>query len=63
MNFIDKVLIALGIFLFLFIGFMCLTFWQFQAVPDTLIIGVLGAGGLETIATAFITIKKWKKHE
>ena len=37
---------------------MTATFWRFQAVPDTLIQMVLGAGGLESAALAAIKVSK-----
>ena len=60
LNTIDKVLIVLASFLFLFITASVVIYtikdWQF----DTLISCVLGAGGIEAIAGAFIQIAKYK---
>lgn len=60
MNTLDKVLIILASFLFLFIVATMIIYtlngWQF----DTLITCVLGAGGVESIAGAFIQIAKYK---
>lgn len=54
------VLILLGIFLFLFIVIMVVTFWMYQAVPDTLITAVLGSSGLEALILGLIKIVKVK---
>lgn len=60
LNTLDKVLIILASFLFVFIVATMVIYtvngWQF----DTLITCVLGAGGIETIAGAFIQIAKYK---
>ena len=60
LNTIDKVLIILASFLFLFITATVVIYtimgWQY----DTLISCVLGAGGIEAIAGAFIQIAKYK---
>lgn len=60
LNTIDKVLIILASFLFVFIVTTIIIYtikdWQY----DTLITCVLGAGGIETIAGAFIQIAKYK---
>jgi hypothetical protein len=60
LNTIDKVLIILASFLFVFIVATMVIYtvngWQF----DTLITCVLGAGGIETIAGAFIQVAKYK---
>ena len=59
-NTLDKVLIILASFLFVFIVATVIIYtmngWQY----DTLITCVLGAGGIETIAGAFIQIAKYK---
>ena len=59
-NTLDKVLICLASFLFVFIVptliIYTLNGWQF----DTLITCVLGSGGIEVIASAFIQIAKYK---
>ena len=54
----NKVLILLGIGMTLFIGIMIVTFWVKDAVPDSLIQYVLGAGGVEAVALAGIKIGK-----
>jgi hypothetical protein len=60
LNTIDKVLIGLASFLFVFIIATLIIYtingWQF----DTLITCVLGSGGIEVIASAFIQIAKYK---
>lgn len=52
----DKVLLVVGIFLGAFIVTMIVLFCIYQAVPDTLIQYVLGAGGIESVALAAIKI-------
>ena len=63
MNTLDKVLIILASFLFLFITVTVVIYtmngWQY----DTLITCVLGGGGAEVIATAIIQIGKYKHKE
>ena len=54
----NLVLLVLGLFALAFIIAMTATFWRFQAVPDTLIQMVLGAGGLESAALAAIKVSK-----
>lgn len=60
LNTLDKVLIGLASFLFVFIIATLIIYtingWQF----DTLITCVLGSGGIEVIASAFIQIAKYK---
>lgn len=60
LNKLDKVLIGMALFLFAFIlaTIIIYTFngWQY----DTLITCVLGAGGIESIAGAFIQVAKYK---
>lgn len=60
LNTLDKVLIGLASFLFLFIVATMVIYtlngWQF----DTLITCVLGGGGLEIMASAIIQIHKYK---
>lgn len=60
LNTLDKVLIILASFLFVFIVSTVIIYtvngWQY----DTLITCVLGAGGIETIAGAFIQVAKYK---
>lgn len=62
MKTLDKVLIILAIFLFLFIVSIEVMFYICRDVPDSLIVGVLGCGGTECILTALITLgkKKWR---
>ena len=63
MNTIDKVLIILASFLFVFITATVVIYtikeWQY----DVLISCVLGAGGIEAIAGAFIQISKYKHKD
>lgn len=60
LNNLDKVLIALAIFLFAFVVSSMVIYtlkgWQY----DTLITMVLSGGGIEAIATAIIQIAKYK---
>ena len=60
LNKLDKVLIALASFLFVFVVSTVVIYtingWQY----DTLITCVLGAGGIESIAGAFIQVAKYK---
>lgn len=57
------VLCVLGVFVFLFIVAMIVTFWKFQTVPDTLIQYTLGAGGLEALSLAGIKVTKVLRGE
>ena len=59
----NLVLALLGVFIFLFIAAMVVTFWVKGAVPDTLIQYTLGAGGLEALLLAGIKISKVIKGE
>jgi len=52
------VLIALGLFLLAFVAAMLITFWRFQAVPDTLIDKVLDVSQWEAGALALIKVTK-----
>lgn len=54
----NVVLIVLGLFILAFVVAMIVIYCKFQSVPDTLIQYVLGAGGLESLALAFIKISK-----
>ena len=54
----NRVLLALGVFLFAFIIAMIVIFCVKGAVPDTLIQMVLGAGGVESVALAGIKVSK-----
>lgn len=56
----NRVLVILGSFLLAFIACMIVTFWRFRAVPDTLIQCVMGAGGVEAAALAWIKATKVK---
>lgn len=60
LNKLDKVLIALALFLFAFILATIIIYtvkdWQY----DVLVSCVLGAGGIESLAMAFIQIAKYK---
>ncbi len=60
MKTLTKILIILGIFIFAFVAMMVVLFWKFQAIPDTLVTCVLGAGTAELVATAVIEIVKKK---
>jgi hypothetical protein len=59
----DAILLALGLFVLVFIVCMIVLFCVFQAVPDTLIQYTLGAGGLEALAMAGIKISKVRNGE
>lgn len=63
LNTLDKVLITLASFLFLFIVATMIIYtingWQF----DTLITCVLGGSGIEVIASAVIQIGKYKHKD
>lgn len=54
----NTVLIVLGVFLLAFIITMIVIFCVKGSTPDTLIQYVLGAGGVETLALAFIKVAK-----
>jgi len=54
----NLVLLILGIFLLAFIVAMTVIFCVKGAVPDTLIQYTLGAGGVEAVVLAGITIAK-----
>jgi len=57
----NVVLLALGLFLLVFIGVMTAIFCARGAVPDTLIQYTLGAGGVESVALAAIKMSKlWR---
>ena len=60
LNTLDKVLIGLASFLFVFIVVTMVIYtvngWQF----DTLITCVMGGGGIEVVASALIQIAKYK---
>lgn len=52
----DFILLVVFLLLLAFIAAMVVTFWRYQAVPDSLITAVLGTGGLELAASAAIKI-------
>ena len=54
----DRVLLALGAFLVAFITAMTVCFWRLGAVPDSLVRGTLGAGGVEALLLAAIKVSK-----
>ena len=58
MNTSTRIILIMGIFACLFIATMTVTFWVKDAVPDTLIQYVLGAGGVEAFLLAGIKISK-----
>ena len=55
----NKVLLALGIFIAAFIITMIVIFCVYGSTPDMLIQYVLGAGGLEALILAGITISEY----
>lgn len=57
-NTANVILTVLAVFIFCFIVMMIITFWKFQAVPDTLIQYTLGAGGVECLVLAGIKVSK-----
>lgn len=63
LNTLDKVLIILALFLFVFIVSTVIIYtvkdWQY----DTLITCVMGGGGAEVIATAVIQVAKYKHKD
>ena len=59
----NTVLLVLGLFVLAFIVCMIVTYWRFQAVPDTLIQYTLGAGGMEALALAAIKVSKVVRGE
>ena len=63
LNTLDKVLIILGIYLFLFITATMIIYTIKEWNYDTLITCVLGAGGVESVAGAAIQIAKYFKHK
>lgn len=58
MNTRNKVLLALGLFIAAFIVAMIAVFCIYGNTPDTLIQYTLGAGGLEALLLAIITVSK-----
>lgn len=57
-NTANTILLAIAIFILLFIVAMIVTYWRYQSVPDTLIQYTLGAGGVECLLLAGIKITK-----
>ena len=51
---LDQVLIFSAIMIIIFTTIMIIAFWQFQVVPDSLIVAFFGAFGLEGGYCAFI---------
>ena len=60
---LDRALLGVAVFLVLFILSMTVIFCVKGATPDVLIQYVLGAGGVEAVVTAAITITKNLKKE
>lgn len=60
MKTLDKVLIVLGVFLFLFVVSIEVMYYICRDVPESLVVGVLGCGGTECVLTAMITLGKHK---
>ena len=54
----QRVLLALGAFLVVFITAMTVCFWRLGAVPDSLVRCTLGAGGVEALLLAAIKVSK-----
>lgn len=52
------VLIFMAVFIVAFVVSMIITFWVKGSVPDALITGVFGGGGVELLLLAAITITK-----
>lgn len=59
----NLILATIGIFAFIFIVVMIVTFWVKDSVPDTLIQYTLGAGGIECLLLAGIKISKVVKGD
>ena len=59
----NLILGIIGVFTFIFIVMMIVTFWVKDSVPDTLIQYTLGAGGIECLFLAGIKISKIIKGE
>lgn len=62
-NTANTILLAIAIFILLFIVVMIVTYWKYQSVPDTLIQYTLGAGGIECLLLAGIQITKVLKGD
>lgn len=59
----NLILTMIGVFAFIFIVVMIVTFWVKGSVPDTLIQYTLGAGGIECLLLAGIKISKVMKGD
>lgn len=59
----NLILAMIGVFAFIFIVVMIVTFWVKDSVPDTLIQYTLGAGGIECLLLAGIKISKVVKGD
>lgn len=59
----NLILAMIGVFTFIFIVVMIVTFWVKDSVPDTLIQYTLGAGGIECLLLAGIKISKVMKGD
>lgn len=59
----NLILAMIGVFAFIFIVVMIITFWVKDSVPDTLIQYTLGAGGIECLLLAGIKISKVVKGD
>lgn len=57
-NTANTILLAIAIFILLFVVTMIVTYWKYQSVPDALIQYTLGAGGIECLLLAGIKITK-----
>lgn len=65
MKTLDKILVILASYMFVFSIAMIVIFCIKDAVPDTLITCTLGSGSIEAIVMAWITVakKKYDKSE
>ena len=61
---IDKALLFSAVMIILFTVIMVIAFWQFQSVPDSLVVAFFGAFGLEGGYCAFIhKLKKDRENK
>ena len=60
---LDKVLLYVGIFLFVFVILMIIIFCVKDSIPDTLVSCVLGAGAVELLLSAWIKNTKTKYEQ
>ena len=61
---IDKALIFSAVMIIIFTTIMIIAFWNFQDIPDALVVAFFGCFGLEGGYCAFIhKLKKDKKDE